>query len=42
VRRSARLTIHPSAILHSRDDEARQRERRAFTEELRTVLAKLP
>ena len=35
-------TIHPSAILRAPDDEARQRERRAFTEDLRTVLAKLP
>jgi DNA polymerase len=30
-------TIHPSAILRAPDDEARQRERRAFTEDLRTV-----
>jgi uracil-DNA glycosylase len=35
-------TIHPSAILRAPDDDARQRERRAFTEDLRTVLAKLP
>jgi DNA polymerase len=30
-------TIHPSAILRAPDDEARQRERRAFTEDLRLV-----
>jgi uracil-DNA glycosylase len=30
-------TIHPSAILRAPDDEARQAERRAFTEDLRTV-----
>jgi hypothetical protein len=30
-------TIHPSAILRARDDEARQAERRAFTEDLRRV-----
>jgi uracil-DNA glycosylase family protein len=34
-------TIHPSAILRAPDSEARQRERRAFTEDLRTVLAQL-
>jgi uracil-DNA glycosylase len=30
-------TIHPSAILRAPDDDARQAERRAFTEDLRTV-----
>jgi DNA polymerase len=30
-------TIHPSAILRAPDDEARQRERRAFTDDLRAV-----
>jgi uracil-DNA glycosylase family protein len=30
-------TIHPSAILRAPDDEARQAERLAFTEDLRTV-----
>jgi uracil-DNA glycosylase len=35
-------TIHPSAILRAPDDDARQRERRAFTEDLRTVLDALP
>ena len=35
-------TVHPSAILRAPDDDARQRERRAFTEDLRTVLAQLP
>jgi uracil-DNA glycosylase len=35
-------TIHPSAILRAPDGEARQRERRAFTGDLRTALAKLP
>jgi uracil-DNA glycosylase len=30
-------TIHPSAILRAPDDEARQAERAAFTEDLRTV-----
>jgi uracil-DNA glycosylase len=30
-------TIHPSAILRAPDDEARQAERRAFTEDLRAV-----
>jgi uracil-DNA glycosylase family protein len=34
-------TIHPSAILRAPDDEARQRERRAFTEDLRAAVAKL-
>jgi uracil-DNA glycosylase family protein len=34
-------TIHPSAILRAPDDEARHRERLAFTEDLRTVLAQL-
>jgi DNA polymerase len=31
-------TVHPSAILRAPDDEARQRERRAFTEDLRAVV----
>ena len=30
-------TVHPSAILRAPDDEARQAERRAFTEDLRTA-----
>jgi uracil-DNA glycosylase family protein len=30
-------TIHPSAILRAPDDEGRQRERRAFTDDLRAV-----
>jgi uracil-DNA glycosylase len=30
-------TVHPSAILRAPDDEARQEERKAFTEDLRTV-----
>jgi uracil-DNA glycosylase len=30
-------TFHPSAILRAPDDESRQTERRAFTEDLRTV-----
>jgi DNA polymerase len=30
-------TVHPSAILRAPDDEARTAERRAFTEDLRTV-----
>ena len=30
-------TVHPSAILRAPDDDARQRERRAFTEDLRAV-----
>ena len=30
-------TIHPSAILRARDDDARHAERRAFTEDLRAV-----
>jgi uracil-DNA glycosylase family protein len=34
-------TIHPSAILRAPDDEARQRERRAFTEDLRVALVDL-
>jgi uracil-DNA glycosylase len=34
-------TIHPSAILRAPDDEARHREREAFTEDLRAVLAQL-
>jgi uracil-DNA glycosylase len=31
------VTVHPSAILRAPDDEARQAERQAFTEDLRTV-----
>jgi uracil-DNA glycosylase len=34
-------TIHPSAILRAPDDEARQRERKAFTEDLRQVVSRL-
>jgi DNA polymerase len=34
-------TIHPSAILRARDDEERQRERAAFTADLRAVAAAL-
>jgi DNA polymerase len=34
-------TIHPSAILRAPDSEARQRERRAFTEDLRAVVEAL-
>ncbi|MEA2410336.1 MAG: uracil-DNA glycosylase [Thermoleophilaceae bacterium] len=34
-------TIHPSAILRAPDDDARQRERAAFTDDLRTVAAAL-
>ena len=34
-------TIHPSAILRAPDDETRQRERRAFTEDLRAAVAEL-
>jgi uracil-DNA glycosylase len=30
-------TIHPSAILRARDDESRQAQRRAFTDDLRVV-----
>jgi len=30
-------TIHPSAILRARDDESRQAQRRAFTEDLRVI-----
>jgi uracil-DNA glycosylase len=32
-------TIHPSAILRAPDDDARQRERAAFTADLRAVAA---
>jgi DNA polymerase len=32
-------TIHPSAILRAPDDESRQLERKAFTEDLRTAAA---
>jgi DNA polymerase len=35
-------TVHPSAILRAPDDEARQLERRAFTDDLRTVVEALP
>ena len=34
-------TIHPSAIVRNRDDEARARERNAFADDLRTVVAAL-
>jgi DNA polymerase len=34
-------TIHPSAILRARDDDERQRERQAFTDDLRAVAAAL-
>jgi uracil-DNA glycosylase len=34
-------TIHPSAILRARDDEARQAERRAFTRDLEAAAAQL-
>ena len=30
-------TIHPSAILRARDDDSRQAQRRAFTEDLRVI-----
>lgn len=30
-------TIHPSAILRSRDDESKSAERKAFAEDLRSV-----
>ena len=33
------VTIHPSAILRAPDDESRQAERKAFTEDLRLVAA---
>jgi uracil-DNA glycosylase len=35
-------TIHPSAILRARDDEARQAQRKAFTEDLRVVAENVP
>jgi DNA polymerase len=35
-------TIHPSAILRARDDEARQAQRNAFTEDLRVVAENVP
>jgi uracil-DNA glycosylase len=35
-------TIHPSAILRAPDDDARQRERQAFTDDLRSAIAQLP
>ena len=34
-------TIHPSAILRARDDESRQAQRRAFTEDLRVVAERM-
>jgi uracil-DNA glycosylase len=34
-------TIHPSAILRARDDESRQAQRRAFTDDLRVVAKNL-
>jgi uracil-DNA glycosylase len=34
-------TAHPSSILRQRDDEARHAERRAFTEDLKRVVARL-
>ena len=34
-------TIHPAAILRSRDDEARHRERARFTEDLRVAVEAL-
>ena len=34
-------TIHPSAIVRNRDDEARRAERDAFADDLRTVAAAL-
>ena len=34
-------TIHPSAIVRNRDDEARRAEREAFADDLRTVAAAL-
>lgn len=34
-------TIHPSAIVRNRDDEARQAERDAFADDLRTVVRAL-
>jgi uracil-DNA glycosylase len=34
-------TIHPSAIVRNRDDEARRSEREAFTEDLRSVVRAL-
>jgi DNA polymerase len=34
-------TIHPSAILRARDEDERQRERQAFTDDLRAVAAAL-
>ena len=34
-------TIHPSAIVRNRDDEARRAEREAFADDLRTVMAAL-
>jgi DNA polymerase len=34
-------TIHPSAIVRNRDDEARGREREAFADDLRAVVAAL-
>jgi DNA polymerase len=34
-------TIHPSAILRARDDDARQAQRRMFTEDLRVAVEAL-
>ena len=34
-------TIHPSAILRDRDDEARQAQRELFTEDLRVAVEAL-
>jgi uracil-DNA glycosylase len=34
-------TIHPSAILRARDDESRQAQRRAFTEDLRVIAERM-
>ena len=37
----AAATIHPSAIVRQRDDEARRLEREAFTDDLRAVYARV-
>jgi uracil-DNA glycosylase len=34
-------TIHPSAILRARDDDSRQAQRRAFTEDLRVIAERM-
>jgi DNA polymerase len=34
-------TIHPSAILRARDDDSRQTQRRAFTEDLRVIAERM-